>query len=179
MSKFVRQSSRKFTLLFGLWVIGLPAAAAPTALMSSEWAAKACDAWNQEPTLTDKLQESGWVDNDAEQGYKVIHLYREDCADSPTAELRIGVEQNKAMCLYGGAVETTDLNTDVNYVMYADTERWQQMGNGEYGPMKAMLFRRLKFIGPKFEAMRNMGAFGSFLLLVGKVPADMTQCPEQ
>ncbi len=49
MSNLVSQSSRKFMLRIVLWVIGLPAAAAPTALMSSEWAAKACDAWNQEP----------------------------------------------------------------------------------------------------------------------------------
>jgi putative sterol carrier protein len=51
------------------------------------------------------------------------------------------------------------------------------MGKGEYGPMRAMMFRRLKFDGPMMEAMDNMGPFGSFLLLVGKVPGETASCP--
>jgi hypothetical protein len=43
--------------------------------------------------------------------------------------------------------------------------------------MRAMLFRRLQFEGPMGEAMGNMGPFGSFLLLVGKVPGDTAACP--
>jgi putative sterol carrier protein len=62
--------------------------------------------------------------------------------------------------------------------MYAETERWQQMGAGEYGPMKAMMFNRLKFDGPMWEAMKNMGPFKNFLLLVGKVPSDTASCPQ-
>jgi putative sterol carrier protein len=62
--------------------------------------------------------------------------------------------------------------------MWADSKRWQEMGIGDYGPMKAMMFGRLKFEGPKGEAMGNMAPFESFLLLMGKVPADWTACPK-
>ena len=62
--------------------------------------------------------------------------------------------------------------------MFADTSRWQEMGEGLYGPMKGMMTGRLKFKGPKFEAMRNMGPFTNFLLLVGKVPGAVDSCPE-
>ena len=37
---------------------------------------------------------------------------------------------------------------------------------------------RLKFSGPKWEAMKNTGPFGSFLELAGSVPGDMEICPE-
>jgi putative sterol carrier protein len=50
------------------------------------------------------------------------------------------------------------------------------MGAGEYGPMKAMMFGRLKFIGPKVEAMTVMGPFETFLKLPGKVANDKA-CP--
>ena len=61
--------------------------------------------------------------------------------------------------------------------MFADTTRWQEMGAGDYGPMKGMMTGRLKFEGPKFEAMRNMGPFSNFLLLVGKVPVTSKHAP--
>jgi putative sterol carrier protein len=51
------------------------------------------------------------------------------------------------------------------------------MGKGEYGPMRAMMFGRLGFDGPMMEAMRNMGPFENFLLLVGKVTGDTATCP--
>jgi len=54
--------------------------------------------------------------------------------------------------------------------------RWQEMGRGEYGPMRAMVFGRLHE-GPMLEAMGNMGPFESFLLLVGKVPGSTRACP--
>jgi putative sterol carrier protein len=43
--------------------------------------------------------------------------------------------------------------------------------------MWAMVLGRLSFDGPMMEAMGNMGPFGSFLLLVGKVPGDVAACP--
>jgi len=42
--------------------------------------------------------------------------------------------------------------------MHAETARWQEMGRGEYGPMRAMMFNRLE-------------------LLVGKVPGGTGTCP--
>jgi putative sterol carrier protein len=164
------------TLAFVAAVAAAAAAAAPP-LMAPEWAKGACEAWNADPVLTGKLVESDWIRNDKGRGFKVMQLYRADCGDKPTAEMRIAFKDGKAACVYGGAVETTRLEMGSDYVMHAQTARWIEMGKGEYGPMKAMMFGRLGFDGPKMEAMGNMGPFENFLLLVGKVPGDTTACP--
>ncbi len=104
-------------------------------------------------------------------------MYRTDCPDSPRVELRFNKKDGKAMCGYGGAVETKNLDLSADYIMSAATPRWLEMGKGEYGPFKAMMFGRLKFEGPKMEAMGNMGPFGAFLRIVGKVPSDSSKCP--
>ena len=163
-------------IAFGAIAIGGTAAAAP-ALMSADWAQEACEAWNKDPVLIDKLVESGWVKNDKGRGFKVMQVYRSDCGGKPTAEMRIALKDGKAMCVYGGAPETATLDSGVDYVMKAETSRWIEMGNGDYGPMKAMMLGRLGFDGPMMEAMGNMGPFANFLLLVGKVPAESGACP--
>lgn len=152
------------------------AGAAPP-LMSGDWARDACAAWNGDPVLTDKLVESGWIKNDKGRGFKVMQLYRSECAEKPTAEMRIALKDGKAMCVYGGAVETGTLDSGADYVMKAETARWVEMGKGDYGPMRAMMLGRLGFEGPRMEAMGNMGPFENFLLLAGKVPSDAGACP--
>ncbi len=159
-----------------LFAAGTHAARAASPLMSQHWAVQACEAWNAEPILTDGLIDSEWIKNDAARGYKIIQLYRSDCRESPRAQIRISIEDDKAKCVYGGGVDK-ELDLNVDYIMYADTGRWKEMGRGEYGPMRGMLFGRLKFEGPKWEAMKNMGPFRKFLLLVGKVPSDVDTCP--
>jgi putative sterol carrier protein len=159
-----------------LCVAAAAAAQGEPLLMSAPWAKLACEAWNAEPALTDKLAASGWAGNNAGRGYKVIRIYRSDCAQSPRVELRIAAQDGKARCSYGGAAGTAKLDASADYVMHAETARWQEMGRGEYGPMRAMMFSRLQFEGPMLEAMRNMGPFESFLLLVGKVPG-AAACP--
>jgi putative sterol carrier protein len=154
------------------------AAQAAPVMMSAEWAKDACAAWNRETTLTNGLKTSGWTANDENRGYKVIHVYRTDCKGSTPVELRIATKQDKATCEYGGAIEHAKLDGGADYLMHAETTRWVEMGKGEYGPMRAMLFGRLKFEGPKMEAMANMDPFASFLLLVGKVPSDTGSCPK-
>lgn len=155
---------------------GATLAQAQTVMMSTDWAAQACDAWNADPVLTGGLIESEWINNDNDRGYKVLHVYRTDCEESPRVEMRIEAKEGLAKCVYGGQVEK-DPDLDVDYVMHAKTKRWVQMGAGEYGPMWAMMTFRLKFKGPKMEAMNNMGPFKNFLLLVGKVPAGTDTCP--
>ena len=152
-------------------------AAAQTMLMSAEWAQGACEAWNKDAVLTDQLAESGWVKNDQGRGFKVLQVFRKDCGATPTAELRVALKSDKALCVYGGKVETAKLESSADYVMSADTARWVEMGRGDYGPMRAMMFGRLEFVGPKMEAMGNMGPFENFLRLVGKVPSDTKACP--
>jgi putative sterol carrier protein len=152
------------------------ALAAPT-MMSDEWAREACNAWNADKGLTAQLHESGWVANDKKRGYKALQVVREDCKASPRVELRIAARDGKALCVAGGR-SVDKLDFDVDYAMTAETRRWIEMGKGEYGPMRAMMFGRLGFDGPMGEAMGNMGPFEGFLLLVGKVPGDTSACPK-
>ena len=159
------------------WLAAGSALAEDSVLMSAAWATQACDAWNADAVLTGDLVESGWIGNDKGRGYKVMQVYRNDCGEKPTAELRVSLKDGKALCVYGGAVETAEPDSGADYVMNASTERWQEMGANEYGPMKAMMLGRLKFSGPYGEAMGNMGPFKNFLLLVGKVPASTASCP--
>lgn len=151
----------------------LPAQATP--LMSAEWAAKACESFNGNPILTNDLGDK-WIKNNGGRGYKIIHMYRTDCGEATKVEMKIVPQAGKAFCAYGGKVQTTSLNDGMDYVMHAETKRWKEMGAGEYGPMRAMAFGRLKFSGPKMEAMSVMGPFEQFLLLPGKVPGE-DACP--
>ncbi|MBW8330258.1 MAG: SCP2 sterol-binding domain-containing protein [Thiobacillus sp.] len=144
-------------------------------MMSAEWTAQACDAWNKDTTLTGGLA-GKWIDNNKDRGYKIIHLYRTDCGEATMSEMKIMAKDGKAMCVYGGAVQNPKMDYAVDYTMHATTERWNEMGAGEYGPMKAMMFGRLKFAGPKVEAMSVMGPFEAFLRLPGKIPGDKA-CP--
>jgi len=152
-------------------------AAAPT-LMSEEWAREACKAWNADPVLPVELQKSGWADNHKNHGFKRLRIARKDCTASHAVELRIEPKDGRAQCVSGGAAQPPELDADVEYAMVAETGRWQEMGRGEYGPMRAMMFGRLSFDGPMGEAMGNMGPFESFLLLVGKVPSSVDSCPK-
>jgi putative sterol carrier protein len=154
------------------------AAHAESVMMSADWANGMCKAWNADATLTQALMDSGWVKNNKGRGFKVMQIYREDCADSPRIELRVAEKDGKATCIYGGKAESK-LDSDADYLMWADTPRWTEMGRGDYGPMRAMFFRRLRFDGPMNEAMSNMGPFESFLLLVGKVPGQTNACPQK
>lgn len=160
-----------------LLIIFFSIAKAEVILMSEDWASKACDAWNEDPILTESLVKSGWVNNDKDRGYKVMHIYRTDCPDSKKVEMRISLREGKAKCVSGGGVTIDKPDKKVDYVMHAKTKRWVEMGAGKYGPMKAMMFRRLKFKGPKGEAMGNMGPFKNFLLIAGSVPSDASNCP--
>ncbi len=145
-------------------------------LMSSQWATQACDTWNKTPELMNGLG-GKWISNNKGRGYKIIHMYRDDCKSSPQVELKIVDKSGKAVCAYGGKIMTPNLDSDVDYLMYADTDDWKDMGAGKYGPMHAMMFGDLKFEGPKGEAMSVMGPFSQFLLLVGKVPYSTASCP--
>jgi putative sterol carrier protein len=163
-------------IVIALAALAVTGAAQATSLMSADWAAQACKYWNTNSTLTDELGKS-WINNNANRGYKIVHMYRSDCGPGYQAELKLVPKDGKAICDYGGAVQHTNLDLKADYVMYASTQRWHEMGAGEYGPMKAMMFNRLKFDGPSVEAMGVMGPFGQFLLLPGKIPGD-DSCPK-
>jgi len=144
-------------------------------LLSADWAAKACASFNSNEILTKELA-SGWIKNDGGRGYKVVQMYRTDCGVASRVEMRIIPKDGKAICTYGGQVQATALNDDMDYLMHAGTREWREMGAGQYGPMRAMMGGALKFKGPMFEAMSVMGPFEQFLLLPGKVPGT-DACP--
>ncbi len=148
---------------------------AATAMWSVDYTAEACKAWNDDATLTTGLADK-WIKNDAGRGYKIIHIYRTECGEATQTEIKIIPKDGKAICAYGGAVQNPKMNYDVDYTMHATTEKWTEMGAGEYGPVKAMMFGRLKFKGPKPEAMTVMGPFETFLKLPGKIAGDKA-CP--
>jgi putative sterol carrier protein len=156
-------------------VMAATAAHAAPPLMSAEWTAEACDFWNKDATLSNGLADK-WINNNKDRGYKIIHLYRTDCGEATQTEMKIEPKDGKAICTYGGSVQNPAMDYAVDYTMHATTERWYEMGNGDYGPMKAMMFGRLKFSGPKVEAMSVMGPFEAFLRLPGKIPSDKA-CP--
>ena len=166
-------------------ILGLAAAlaAAPPAwsqsatAMSPGWAQAMCAAWNGDEALTGQLVASGWIRNDGGRGFKSMQVWRNDCGASERVEMRIALKEDKAQCVFGGPAGAQPLSRDSDYQMWADSPRWREMGAGDYGPMKAMMFGRLQFDGPKLEAMGNMGPFEHFLLLVGKVPANWGACP--
>ena len=149
-------------------------AAEEMVFMSEPWAGAACEAWNESESLTTGLVK--WMENDLDRGYKVIQIYRMDCEESPKVELRLENVDGKVQCTWSGLAES-ELVAKADYLMFAQTARWEEMGAGKYGPMKAMMFRRLRFQGPKMEAMNNMGPFKDFLLLTGEVPSDTAVCP--
>jgi putative sterol carrier protein len=166
------------TLAAALACLTTSSAYAAPVFMSAEWAAEACAAWNANEELVTGLG-GDWIDNNAARGYKVIHVYRQDCKDSPRVELTISKDDDKAKCSYGGAVEHQELNDEVDYLMYATDEDWVCMGEGKWGcgPKLAMMTFKLKFEGPKMEAMSVTGPFEQFLLLTGKVESDRSSCP--
>lgn len=166
------------TFLAALTVFAASSASAAPVFMSTDWAGAACDAWNANDELTTGLA-GDWIDNNAARGFKIIQIYRKDCKDSPRVELNIAKEENQAKCVYGGAVKSENLNDEVDYVMYATDEDWMCIGEGKWGcgPKLAMMTGKLKFEGPKMEAMSVMGPFEQFMLLTGKVDADRSSCP--
>lgn len=168
---------KSFTIGLVSLFAAISTAHAATPLMSAEWGEAACEAWNNNVTLTEELGGETWAANDGGKGYKIMQVYRMDCSEAPTAELQISNTDGKAMCTYGGAVKSTELDKGVDYIMFAKTSNWEKMGSGQDGPMKAMTFGRLKFNGPKMEAMSNMGPFAAFLRLTGDVESSTSDCP--
>lgn len=155
-----------FTLLVGGVSFSQPV------FMDGEWAKAFCEVWNNTPTLVNEL---GKNDAWSEVPIRKLFLYRKDCGDGKVVQLTIKNENGKAVCVYGGLKK--EEATENDFLMYADTGRWLEMGRKEYGPMKAMMFGRLKFSGPKSVAMKNMGPFEAFLDAIDEVKSDTSRCP--
>lgn len=151
--------------------------------MDGAWAKQACDAWNKNSVLTSQLMKTtdgySWVKNNAGRGYKVIHMYRSNCGAPSKVQLTIADKGGKAMCVYGGKPDGKKLNMDVDYVMHATDKDWACMGAGSWGcgAMGAMMSGKLKFSGPKMEAMKVMTPFEGFLKFAGSLPGNKAACP--
>ncbi|MFT7531898.1 MAG: hypothetical protein ACI9FD_002926 [Gammaproteobacteria bacterium] len=73
--------------------------------------------------MTEDLGESGWAESIGELGHKVLHLYRNDCGYNFSVELRIKLKEGLAQSIFGGDVETSALNDDIDCVMHATPKR--------------------------------------------------------
>ncbi len=166
-------------ILFGTTILIANSAASAENFMDAKWAETACDAWNKNTTLTGELSGNAWIANNKGRGYKIIQMYRTECGEKTKVQLNIADKDGKAMCVYGGLPDGKKIDTSIDYIMHAKDQRWTELGNTEYGPMKAMMFGRLKFKGPKAEAMSVMGPFGVFLELAGSIPGEKGKenCP--
>lgn len=151
--------------------------------MDAAWAQKACTAWNASPILTSQLMNTdgySWVNNDAKRGYKLVQMYRSHCGVASKIQLTIQSKDGKAMCVVAGKPDGKKMNFNVDYLMNATDKNWVCMGRGSWGcgAMGAMMSGKLKFQGPKMEAMQVMSPFESFLKVAGKVPGDKASCPK-
>lgn len=147
--------------------------------MDAAWAKKACNAWNQSPVLTKELG-GDWMKNNAGRGYKLVQMYRSSCGEPSKVQMLIQDKGGKAMCVTAGKPDGKKMNYAVDYLMHAKDKHWACMGRGSFGcgAMGAMMSGKLKFQGPKGEAMSVMGPFGAFLKIAGKVPGEKASCPK-
>ncbi len=180
---------KKLGLITVLSVLATPVIA--DTYMDAAWAKKACDAWNANSTLTNQLANNvdeddddgegyKWVDNNAGRGYKLVQMYRTSCGASTKIQLIIQNKDGKAMCTSAGKPDGKKMNFSVDYLMHASDKNWDCMGKGSFGcgAMGAMMSGKLKFQGPKVEAMKVMGPFESFLKVAGKTAGDKASCPK-
>ncbi len=145
--------------------------------MDSEWAEKACEAWNGNETLTTELGEK-WIKNNADRGYKVVRMYRTECGEEAQIQLTLIEKDGKAMCSYGGTPDDKEFNKKQDYLTHASDKHWTCIGAGKFGcgAMGAMMSGKLKFTGPKMEAMSVMKPFGAFLKLTGELGGEKASC---
>lgn len=172
---------------FALSLVLVSSSTMAVEFMDGAWAKQACAAWNQTPLLTGQLAQLPgdmfgdgykWIENDAGRGYKMIQIHRDGngCSAKHSIQLTIAKQGDKAMCIYGGKPDGKKMNYSVDYVMHATDKNWTCMGSGSCGVMGSMMTNKLKFKGPKMEAMKVMAPFAAFLKLTGKVPGAKRAC---
>ncbi len=157
-------------------LLGAPAFAS-AAFMDEEWAKKACDGWNASETLTTELG-GDWMANNGGRGYKLVQMYRSECSPDTKIQLTIEPKDGKAICTYGGKPDGKAFDPKMDYLMHAKDKHWTCIGAGKFGcgAMGAMATGKLKFTGPKMEAMSVMGPFGAFLRLTGEIGGEKGEC---
>lgn len=178
---------KKLLLGMSAMMVSMPLMA--NTYMDAGWAQQACNEWNKSSTLTellvdvDKNEEGGgynWSKNNANRGYKLVQMYRTSCGEASKIQLTIQEKDGKAICVAAGKPDGKKMNFAVDYLMHASDKNWACMGRGSFGcgAMGAMMSGKLKFKGPKGEAMRVMDPFAAFLKIAGKVPGDKASCPK-
>ncbi len=173
---------KKLGLMIVLGAVASPVMA--NTYMDAAWAKKACNAWNQNATLTAGLAKvvdgKSWIKNNGGRGYKLIRMYRSSCGAPSSIQMVIQDKGGKAMCSSAGKADGKKMNFATDYLMHASDKNWKCMGAKSFGcgAMGAMMSGKLKFQGPKMEAMSVMGPFGAFLQIAGKLPGDKASCPK-
>jgi len=168
---------KKLTVI-AIATVGFTTSSMASEFMDASWAKQMCGAWNKSGTLTKGL--ATWSTNDKKRGYKLIQLYRSHCGVKSRVQLTITSQNGKSHCQSAGKPDGKKMNYSVDYLMNASDENWKCMGKASFGcgAMGAMMSGKLKFKGPKVEAMKVMSPFGAFLKLVGSVGKnDSKTCP--
>jgi putative sterol carrier protein len=111
-------------------------------LITPEWAAAYTEAWNNDEELMRKLRKFSSV-------FKYSISDREDLEP-------VVIEVEKGVCTTFGVPEQYD---NIEFDMWADTESWQKVFDGEISVKKAMMSKGFGFKGPKLKAMMNMSGF--------------------
>ncbi len=165
-------------ILLGTALILSSSIAVADVFMDEAWAKKLCESWNKNTQLTVDLATDDWMNNN-ERGYKLIQMYRSSCGPETMVQLKIEAKDNKAICTYGGLPTGQKLSKKVDYRLHASDKHWTEMGQGVYGPFKAMMFGYLNVQGPYDEAMYAMTPFSEFLKLAGSIPGEKgdKNCP--
>ncbi|CAG0878818.1 unnamed protein product [Cyprideis torosa] len=111
-------------------------------------------------------------------------MYRTECGEETQVQLTLVEDQGSAVCAYGGAPDDKEFNKKQDYQMHASDEHWTCIGAGKFGcgAMGAMMSGKLKFTGPKMEAMGTLGEYNTImnslrnqlieLIQQGAIPAD-------
>ena len=163
--------------VLSVFIICLLPQLASADFMDAEWAASACEAWNDNSVLTDELAKK-WIKNDGDRGYKLVRMYRTECGEGTQVQLTLSEMDGKAQCVYGGEPDDKEFNKKMDYLMHAKDKHWTCIGAKKFGcgAMGAMMSGKLKFKGPKGEAMSVMGPFGQFLQLTGTLGGEKVPC---
>jgi len=73
-------------------------------MMSTEWTAQACDAWNKDATLTNGLGRQSGSRMTRAAATRSFTCIARDCGEGgPRPRMKIVPKDGKAMCVYGGA----------------------------------------------------------------------------
>jgi len=188
MKKIIGMLTMLGLIVPGIFTDTLRAEKSGPVFMSAEFAQLLVEAWNSSPLPvklgTKEAGGSDWINTPnkytgEKRNRQVIIMSRRDCPSMAKVQLTIENRDGKAVCTYGGAI--TEKYEKAEWAFAPTTVQWYKFASGVWGYMQ-MPGIMSGFRGPMFVARANIGNFGEFWKVVGrvakKVNADYTtSCP--